>query len=137
MVKTVTAKAVSTLDERNALAKAMTPPTHELTMDDVNDKDSVFWQGVPFPGAADNISPCVKRELVQLLCQRDRAGEEVLFAKDDARLGREHVWACLVMLRNEYESWFAGEHSEHGELYVSGAMAMLAKELARMVAEVH
>lgn len=75
----------------------MVPPSRSATSDDVCKTGLWFWQGMRLPSAAirNSIPAHIKYQLIQLLCQRDRACEEVNFISEDAQLGRQYLLECM------------------------------------------
>lgn len=137
LVKATNSKVAEAIVERNKIAVCLPAPACTLlSKGDVSEKTSWFWQGHVPPGAAiGGISVSLRKEMIHLQAQRDRAKEEVAFMREDARLALTHVsgqrdslFACLANLLGkpvaEREA-LRQNQKKVTQLFWSGASALL------------
>jgi hypothetical protein len=139
-IKASTKKRDNAVTERNTLALDM--GARDLSLAVLKGSKSWFWEEFSFPGAQSaygNIPPSIKRNMVRLLCQRDRAKEEIAFAKEDAQLAHAYLEKCKQQVKDAVLSSIDASSADQTADDVQrcrGARCILLREMLRLAAEI-
>lgn len=129
LAKSLESKMATAMEERNKLAASMTPAAAPLTSNLISTKSSWFWKDAAVPGGTgEKVPPLIKREMIQLLCQRDRAQEEVAFMRRDAELACEHLERKIKLFVDGTDQASARPSSQQ----LRGAIALTLRRMSQL-----